>query len=125
MTKTPTLIDIAAAFSKGHFEVAYPFFADHIEWNIIGENRFAGKEAVMANCKRTASYFDSVTTDFQMSNIIADHNRVAINGTATFTRGDEKLAFVSACDVYEFNDNHELQRIDSYCITHKDTDSND
>lgn len=123
MAKTPTLKDIAEAFSKGHFELAYPYFAETIEWHIIEENCFTGRDAVIENCKQTANYFASVNTDFRTLNIIVDNNRVAINGTAAFTRDDAKLAFVSACDIYEFNDNNELQRIHSYCINHKSSET--
>lgn len=110
---------IAEAFSNGNFEVTYPYLADDIQWIVVGENSFRGKQAVMENCSQTAEYFKSVTTIFKTINLITDHNRVAINGTAEFIRDNKRLSFVSACDVYEFNDDNELQAITSYCIQDK------
>jgi hypothetical protein len=57
-----------------------------------------------------------VTTDFKTLNIIAEGNKVVINGTAEFLRDNQRVSFVSACDVYEFDDNNQIQNITSYCI---------
>jgi ketosteroid isomerase-like protein len=110
---------IAEAFSNGDFEKAYPFLAADVQWTVIGENKLEGKQAVIENCEQTANYFKSVTTDFKTINVIAADNRVAVNGTAAFIRDGKTVSFVSACDVYEFNNNNELQTIMSYCIQEK------
>lgn len=112
-----TLKQIAEAFSNGNFEVAYPFLADDVRWNVVGEDEFAGKKAVMENCNQVASYFKSVTTNFRAINVIAENGRVAVTGTAEFIRHGQRVNFVSACDVYGFNDKKELQSIVSYCIS--------
>ena len=111
--------EIAVAFSNGNFELSYPYLADNITWIVVGENQFTGKQAVMANCEQTAVYFRSVTTNFQTLNVIAGANRVAVNGTAEFLRDHERIAFVSACDIYEFNEEDMLEKITSYCIPDK------
>jgi hypothetical protein len=110
---------IAEAFSSGNFELTYSYLADNVQWIVVGEDYFGGKKAVMDNCGQVASYFKSVTTNFKTINIIADNNRVAVSGTAEFIRDNKRVNFVSACDVYEFNDNNELQTITSYCIQDK------
>ncbi|HYK76024.1 MAG TPA: nuclear transport factor 2 family protein [Daejeonella sp.] len=110
---------IVEAFSNGNFEVIYSYLADNVRWTVVGENYFDGKQEVINNCEQTARYFESVSTNFNTINVIADNNRVAINGTAEFVRDDQRINFVSACDVYEFNDNNELQTITSYCIQDK------
>lgn len=114
-----TLSQIAASFSGGDFEKAYPYFSDNITWDIVGENSFTGKKAVIENCEQVAAYFKSVATRFTTAHIIADNNRVAINGTAEFLRDGTRVAFVWACDVYEFNEQQELEKITSYCIQEK------
>ena len=114
-----TLSQIAASFSGGDFEKAYPHFSNNITWDVVGENSFTGKEAVIANCEQVASYFKSVTTRFTTANIIADNNRVAVDGTAEFLRDGKRVAYVWACDVYEFNEQQELEKITSYCIQEK------
>lgn len=115
MTKT----EIAKAFSNGEFEKTYNFIADNSEWTVVEENTFKGKQAIIENCNQVGSYFKSVTTDFKTHNIIADGNKVVINGTAEFLRDNKRVSFVSACDVYEFNDNNQIQSITSYCIQSK------
>jgi len=111
--------EIAEAFSNGQFDKVYSCFSDDIEWNVIGEKQFNGKEAVIRNCEQTAAYFATVTTRFRTINVITGHNRVAINGTAEFIREGKTVARVSACDVYEFDDGNKLTRILSYCIPEK------
>ena len=34
-------------------------------------------------------------------------------------RDGKRVNFIAACDVYEFNDKNELERISSYCIPDK------
>jgi len=115
MTKT----DIAKAFSNGEFVKTFDFLSDNAEWTIIEENSFTGKEAIIDNCEQVGNYFKSVTTIFKMQNIIADGNKVVINGTADFLKDNIRISFVSACDIYEFNDNNQIQKITSYCIESK------
>jgi len=86
---------------------------------VVGENSFTGKKAVMENCEQVAAYFKTVTTNFTTAHIISDNNRVAINGTAEFLRDGQRVAFVWACDVYEFNQQGLLEKITSYCIQEK------
>ena len=110
---------IAESFSNGKFELVYPYFAENIQQTVIGENHFEGRKKVIENCKQTANYFKSITTDFKTLNVIEGNNRIAINGTAEFKKDNERVAFVSACDVYEFNNENKLERITSYCIQNK------
>jgi len=114
-----TLQQIAESFSGGQFDKVYENMSESIIWNVIGENSFVGKEAVIDNCQQVASYFNAVTTIFKTGNIIADNNRVAIDGTAEFVREGKRVSYVWACDVYEFNDRKELEKITSYCIQEK------
>ena len=73
-------------------------------------------QAIIDNCEQVGNYFKSVTTDFKTWNIITDENKVVINGTAEFLRNNERVSFVSSCDVYEFNEKGHIQKITSYCI---------
>lgn len=111
---------IAEAISNGNFEAAYPFLSPDISWNIIGENHLKGRQAVIDHCERTANYFKSVVTEFKTLNVLVDKKHVVINGTAAFIRDNKRIAFVSACDIYEFNDRGELDNISSYCIPDKE-----
>jgi hypothetical protein len=114
-----TFQQIAESFSCGQFDKVYLYLADHIIWNVVGEDSFEGKQAVIANCEQVAAYFRSVTTNFKTANVIVDNKRVAIDGTAEFLRDGKRASYVWACDVYEFNDQKELEKITSYCIQEK------
>lgn len=108
--------EIAEAFSTGNFELAFPYLSEKISWNVIGENVFQGKSPVIDNCEKTAEYFKSVQTDFKTEDIIVSDNKVVIRGTGEFFKDGKRVNIIIACDVYEFDDNHELETIYSYCI---------
>jgi ketosteroid isomerase-like protein len=114
-----TQTEIAHLFSNGRFEEAYAFIAEDAEWIVAGENTFAGKPAILAQCEQVSGYFKTVTTDFNTLHIIADTNKVAVSGTAAFLKDNKLLSFVHACDIYEFNPGGLVQRITSYCIGEK------
>ena len=107
---------IAKAFSNGEFEKTYESIAENAEWIVIEENHFKGKQAILQNCEQVGAYFKSVTTNFKTFNVISDQNKVAVNGTAEFIRDDQRVSFVSACDIYEFDNNNKIRKITSYCI---------
>lgn len=111
--------EIAELFSNGKFDNITGYLNDKIVWNVVGENTFEGKKAVLENCEQIARYFLSVQTEFKTDSIIASGNNVVVRGTAEFSRDGKRINFISACDVYEFNDNHELEKINSYCIPEK------
>lgn len=115
MTKT----ELAIAFSNGEFEKTNDFIADDAIWDVIEENKFVGKDAILDQCSQVGAYFKSVTTDFKTMNVIQDKNHVVVNGTAEFIRNNQRVSFVSACDVYEFNAHGKIQSITSYCIQSK------
>ncbi|HOZ77118.1 MAG TPA: nuclear transport factor 2 family protein [Ferruginibacter sp.] len=109
----------ATAFSNGEFEKTYHFISDNAAWTVVEENRFAGKQAIIDHCEQVGNYFKSVETDFKTLHVIEEGNKVVVNGTAEFLRENKRVAFVSACDIYEFNNNNEIQYITSYCIESK------
>lgn len=110
---------ISEAFSNGNFEVTFPYLSETIEWNKIGEETLLGKNNVIKSCKEISKYFESITTKFNTLNVIAENNIVVVNGTGEFFKNGEQLSFASASDVYIFNNDNELQQIDSYCIYNK------
>ena len=111
--------EIATAFSNGEFDKTKKFIADDAIWEVVEEDKFIGKNAIVDNCNQVSQYFKSVTTKFKTLNVISENNKVVVNGTAEFIRDGKRVSFVSACDLYEFNDSDEIQRITSYCIQAK------
>lgn len=112
-----TIIDIATSFSTGKFNLTYDFIAPEAEWEIVGESLFSGREQIIANCEKVCSYFNTVTTNFKVANILVDGDKVVINGTAEFFKNDQLISFISACDFYQFSEQKQLVKITSYCIT--------
>jgi hypothetical protein len=108
---------ISLEFSGGNFEFVYQYLADDVCFNIVGNEIITGKDAVIEFCTKTAKYFSGITTKFNLDNVIADNDCVAINGTAEFYVED-KVNYISSCDVYKFNDGR-LKEITSYCISTK------
>ncbi len=111
--------DKSLAFSNGEFGKIYGFIADNAVWVVVEEDTFTGKQAIVDNCEQTANYFRSITTKFETLNVIEENKKVVINGTAEFLKDNERVSFVSACDLYEFDDEDQIQRITSYCIQHE------
>lgn len=111
--------EIAYAFSTGKFNLIYDFIAPEAEWEIVGDTVFSGREQIIANCERVSAYFNTVTTNFKIANTLQDGKKVAINGTAEFFKNDQLISFISACDLYEFNEQQQLIKITSYCIAKK------
>lgn len=116
---TMTKAEIAVAFSNGEFDQTNDFLADDAVWEVVEEDKFFGKTAIIDQCKRVADYFRSVATDFKTQNVIQDQNKVVVNGTAEFLKDHERVSFVSACDLYEFDDKDRILKITSYCIQSK------
>ena len=111
--------EVAELFSNGKFENIMDYFSEGIVWDVIGESLFEGKKAVRENCEQTASYFKSLQTDFITNDILVSENKVIIRGTAEFIRDGKRINFISACDIYEFNNRNEIEKISSYCIPEK------
>jgi ketosteroid isomerase-like protein len=113
MTKT----EIARAFSGGQFDKCMDYLTEQTTWNTPGEQYLEGRKEIEPFCRKTAAYFDSITTNFKQLNLIENDTCVAINGTAEFLRDGKRVSFVSSCDVYEFDGNKKIVSIHSYCIT--------
>lgn len=111
--------EISELFSNGKFENITSYLSDEIIWNVIGQEIFVGKNSVINNCEQTAKYFESVETNFKTNDIFVLENKVIIVGTAEFKRDGKIISFISACDIYEFNKNNEVEKISSYCIPEK------
>ncbi|MGE4347208.1 MAG: nuclear transport factor 2 family protein [Flavobacteriaceae bacterium] len=109
---------IAEAFSVGEFEHVFDELDENIVWIILGEAEFKGKKDVVNHCEQVKNYFNSITTNFEIQDTISDYNKIVVMGTAQFIRDSELISSVSACDIYEFNNQHQIIKITSYCIKH-------
>lgn len=110
---------IATAFSMGAFDQIYEYLSDNARWEVPGENSFENKQAIIKQCNEVATYFKTVTTHFELLQVIEENNKIAVTGTAEFIRNGQRISFVHGCDIYLFNELEQLQSITSYCIQSK------
>ena len=110
---------IATAFSKGEFDQIYDHLTDNVRWEVLGENSFEDKQAIIKQCNKVAAYFKTVTTHFELLQVIEEKNKIAVTGTAEFIRNGQRISFVHGCDIYLFTEQGKLQSITSYCIQSK------
>lgn len=111
--------EIAHAFSMGNFEVTFPFLASDVVWNVVEEESVSGVDSVLQECQHVQNYFKEMETKFETQRIIQDGNVVVVTGTGEFKKDGIVTSFISASDVYEFNVQDKLIKIDSYCIQRK------
>jgi len=116
---TMTKKEIVEAFSGGQFDKCFDYLTNQTIWNTPGEQFLTGRIEIEPFCKKISAYFSSVTTNFKQLNLIENDFCIAINGTAEFIKEGIRVAFVSSCDVYEFDSDNKIKSINSYCITER------
>ena len=111
--------EVAELFSMGEFDEVSNYFSNTIVWEVIGESTFEGIDAVVENCKLVAEYFKSVEIDFRTNDILVSDNKLMVIGTAEFRQNGKVKDFITACDIYVFNSDNEIEKISSYCTSNK------
>ena len=108
--------EIAQTFSLGQFSSVFQYFAEEIEWHIIGEQHIKGKENVITQCNLIQSHFNATPHQFTIHAQHQSLNTVIIQGSAEFYHANNNT-IIQACDLYTFDHSNKLIRIESYCIT--------
>jgi limonene-1,2-epoxide hydrolase len=106
---------IAEAFSRHDFEASYPYLADDIRWNIVGERLVEGKENVISVCRESAEYLTGVTTDFRRFRKVVTDDCVVVDSVADYTDKEGERSHVASCDLYDFT-NGNVSEITSYTV---------
>ncbi|MFV5491724.1 hypothetical protein [Acinetobacter sp. ASP199] len=107
-------IQIAQQFSLGHFNQLHPYISDDIVWEIIGEHNSIGKETVLNHITTIESFFRNTPHLFTLKHTHICQNFI-IQGQATL-HSDGLDHIIAACDIYEFNLDSQIVKIQSYCI---------
>ena len=105
--------EVSHEFSKGNFPFCYEYFADNIEWKIVGNKTLKGKENVVVYCNEMMA--ETAACTFNNTNVITENNSIVIEGNCQFTDADNKPGEVTYCDVFLF-ENDKVSNITSYCI---------
>jgi len=103
-------------FSNGIFDVVFSYLHTNVVWNLFNQGCITGKDNVVDECKRIATYFETVDTDFQTTHTIQENNKIVISGVGIFSRNGNLLSEVNSCDIYVFDENNQIISISSYCI---------
>jgi ketosteroid isomerase-like protein len=106
---------IAEAFCSHRFAMTYPYMADDIKWNIVGNEELAGREAVIARCEESAKFLETVSTTSTKLKIYRAQTCVIVEGAAQFQDQENQISSVASCDVFQFSDER-LVEITSYVI---------
>ena len=108
--------EICQQFSEGNFPFCYNYFADNVEWDLVGSNTAKGKNNVIEYCDKMMT--EMAATTLQNTNIIGESEHIAIEGICSYTDADSNPAEVAYCDVFRFA-NNKIVSITSYCIEKK------
>ncbi len=103
-------------FSEGNFPFCYEYFANDIEWKVVGNEITKGKENVISHCNKMM--IEMATSMFKNTNIIAEKDNIVIEGICNYTYTGHNSGEVAYCDIFSF-ENDKIISITSYCIEKK------
>lgn len=79
------------------------------------KKKLIGRNDVIEQCIQIQHYFNSVQHDFKIEQIYPCDQSIIIRGQACFS-SETEVKIISACDIYEFNNDQTIMKITSYCI---------
>lgn len=109
-----TNLDLARAFSGHRFSETYEHLAETVAWNLVGQARLQGRDAVIAACEATSTENADVITSWARFVATADGPTVAIDAIGRYA-GPDGVSAVSSCDIYEFVEGR-IHTITSYAV---------
>ena len=89
---------IDVAFAKGDAETFLSFCADDVEWAMIGEKTFKGKDAI----RQWLASRKMEPPKCTVTNIVAEGDAVVPHGHMTMKDKDGKPGAYADCDIYRF-----------------------
>jgi ketosteroid isomerase-like protein len=107
-------MNLARAFSGHQFDDTFDRLAEDVVWNLIGEARLEGRQAVIDACQETAAENQHVTTTWLRFVSTGDGDIVAVDAIGHYA-GPDGVSAVSSCDIYEFADGR-IRTITTYAI---------
>ena len=109
------MYQIAEAFCSWRFTETYPYMADDIKWNVVGQKELMGRAAVIDRCTDSAKFLTTVSATLTKLKVIRAETCVIVEGAAHFLHQDDQISSVASCDVFQFSDER-LVEITSYVI---------
>jgi hypothetical protein len=74
------------SLSRHDFDAAFPFLADDVVWELVGDRSIVGKDEVVAVCQGTTRDLVGVTTTFETFRVIRDDQAVVIDSESGLRR---------------------------------------
>jgi len=112
---TPTIEEIAQAFSSHRFAETYPHLAPDVRWELIGGSPLLGRDAVIAACEESSTYLSNATTDFRKFKVVVGSDAVVVDSLAEYVGADREVSVIASCDIYDFVDG-QVATITSYTV---------
>lgn len=106
---------IAETFIRWRFAETYPYMAEEIRWNAIGREEFIGREAVIAQCEKSARFLETVSGTLTKLILHRAGDFVIVEGAAQFVDREDQISRVASCDIFQFSEGR-LVGITSYVI---------
>ncbi len=110
-----SIAETAEAFSRHQFARCYPYLADDVRWDIVGDRQIDGRTAVIDLCEESAGHLRTVRTDFSAFRVVIAADCVVTDSRATYVGPDGDFTTVASCDIYRFAGDR-LQEITSYTV---------
>lgn len=107
------LRDLNTAFARNDANEVLAQLADDVQWRMVGDRTFQGKEAVEEALRSMAG--DQPATELRIDHILTHGREAALDGVLTFESG-RQIAF---CDIYVFSSTSKSARIremNSYAV---------
>jgi ketosteroid isomerase-like protein len=118
-TENKTIVEkVNAAFDDGNTDAFLSFCADNITWNIIGDMRLTGKEAI----KNFMAGTPAEQPQFTVKEIIAEDNSAVCYGDMKMKNKEGVLEDYSFCDIYHFSGG-KIAELLTFMAKHKQTNN--
>lgn len=102
------------AFDKSDIDAFLSYCTENIAWNIIGDESFAGKDAIRNFMGKT----QGEPPEFSISEIVAEGNTVMCYGDMKMKNKQDEFDDYSFCDVYHFKDG-KVEELLTFMAKHK------
>jgi ketosteroid isomerase-like protein len=115
MTNKEIILEVIEAFDRGDGEAITKHMTDDVEWHMLGDQTYIGKEALKNFfADNTEMKVLSATKD----HIIVDGDNIAVDGQVQCTGPDGLFYDMYYCDIYEL-ENFKVKRFTTYTVNKK------
>ena len=112
---------IARAFSSHRFDETFAHLAEDATWNLVGQARIEGRDAIIETCRGTAGENVAVETSWLRFVSAGTGDVVAVDAIGRYA-GPDGTSTVSSCDIFEF-DGDSITTITSYAVELSEEDA--